>query len=47
MRLFRWYKANASAVDVPENRALTAWQPKDQSRAFGGAAWLTFAGGRA
>lgn len=47
MRLYRWYKSNLNAVELPQHRALTAWQPLDQSDAFGLAASVTFAGTKA
>ena len=47
MRLYRWYKENLGAVELPQHRALTAWAPKDHSSAWGAAATVTFAGTKA
>ena len=47
MRLYRWYKDNLSAVELPQHRAMTAWAPADHSKAWGAAAELTFAGTKA
>ncbi|HEX6104688.1 MAG TPA: hypothetical protein VFZ26_03845, partial [Gemmatimonadales bacterium] len=47
MRLYRWYKENLGAVELPQHRALTAWAPADQSLAWGAAATVTFAGTKA
>ena len=35
MRILRWYRDNEGGVDMPANRKLAAWKPKDRSAAFG------------
>jgi len=47
MRLYRWYKENLGAVELPQHRAMTAWAPKDHSSAWGAAATVSFAGTKA
>jgi hypothetical protein len=47
MRLYRWYKENLGAVELPQHRAMTAWGPRDHSFAWGAAASVSFAGTKA
>src|SRR5690606_10493336 len=46
MRLFKWYKGNINALELSDNRVLSAWRPKDHAMAFGISAGVTSAGSR-
>lgn len=44
MRLLRWYKDHATALELPAGRNLAAWAPRDSSLAAGAALSIAFGG---
>jgi len=47
LRLFKWFKAQGDALDIPLSRALGAWVPRDRARAIGIGVTVALAGTKA